>query len=1239
MTRIPKHKKLLFFYLFSSFLLLSILFFFHSCEKFSAPKVLKVVTYNLSDGQISETSAIAEGAIVDIGENKIDQHGHCWSQTSNPNANLTTITKLGTKKAPGTFQSNVTNLTPLTEYYIRAYVKSGSETKYGEVVSFTTKGTVLPIVTTNSVTNVTDNSATCGGNISSDGGATVTARGVCWSTSQNPTISDSHTTDGTGTGSYISSLTGLLSSTTYYVKAYTTNSVGISYGSQVSFTTKGPATIPSVTTRSVSNITDNSATCGGNVTSDGGATVTARGVCWSTGSNPTLSDSYTVDGSGTGSFTSSLTGLSSNTTYYVRAYATNSEGTAYGNQINFTAGQSITTPVVTTSSVSNITENSATCGGNVTSDGGATVTARGVCWSTSQNPTISNSRTPDGSGTGSFTSNLTSLASNTTYYVRAYATNSQGTAYGNQVSFATLQSITIPTVTTSSVSNITDNSASCGGSVTSDGGATVTARGVCWSTSQNPTISNSHTTDGSGTGSFTSSLTSLSTNTTYYIRAYATNSQGTGYGNQVSFTTGQSITTPVVTTSAISNITENSATSGGNVTSDGGASVTARGVCWSTSQNPTTVDSHTSDGTGTGTFTSSLIGLSSNTTYYVRAYATNSQGPSYGNQVSFTTLASLPTVTTSSVTDITENSASSGGNVTSDGGATVTAYGVCWSTSQNPTLSDLYTTDGSGTGNYSSSITGLSCETTYYVRAYATNSAGTAYGSQVSFTTSQCPANPPTVTTSSVSNIGQTSATCGGNVTSDGGATVTARGVCWSISSNPTTSDSHTTDGSGTGSYSSSITGLSCETTYYVRAYATNSASTAYGSQVSFTTSQCPANPPTVSTSSVSNIGQTSATCGGNVTSDGGTSLTAKGVCWSTSQNPTYENCIDKTNDGTSTGTFTSSITGLSCNTTYYVRAYAINSVGTAYGSQVSFKTSPCLPEVTTSSISNITSNSATSGGNVTSDGGANVTVRGVCWSTSQNPTDANSHTNDGSGTGSFTSSLVGLSGNTTYYVRAYASNSAGTAYGNELSFTTSAPCPSFEVTHTAGNVAPVSKTVNYGTVENNLSGENKCWITQNLGADTQASSATDATETAAGWYWQFNRKQGYKHDGSTRTPSTTWISSIDEASNWTATNDPCTILLGTGWRIPTQTEWSNANSNGGWGGYESTYASVLKLHAAGGLAYTDGLLGVRGVYGYYWSGMQYSGTNGWFLGFFIYSSDFSYYSKASGFSVRCLRD
>ena len=298
-----------------------------------------------------------------------------------------------------------------------------------------------------------------------------------------------------------------------------------------------------------------------------------------------------------------------------------------------------------------------------------------------------------------------------------------------------MQEAGAPTVTTQAVSAIGLTTATGNGNITDLGAPNPTAHGVCWSTSVNPTTSGSHTDEGpAATGAFTSSITGLFANTTYYVRAYATNSAGTAYGSDVTFTT--LTTAPTVTTTAVSSITSTSASSGGNVISDGGASVTARGVCWSTSANPTTSDSKTEDGTGTGLFTSSITGLLANTTYHVRAYATNTAGTAYGSDVTFTTSTTAPTVTTTAVSSITSTSASSGGNVISDGGASVTARGVCWSTSANPTTSDSKTEDGTGTGLFTSSITGLFANTTYHIRTYATNSAGTAYGTEMSFTTS-----------------------------------------------------------------------------------------------------------------------------------------------------------------------------------------------------------------------------------------------------------------------------------------------------------------------------------------------------------------------------------------------------------------------------------------------------------------------------------------------------------------------
>jgi len=288
---------------------------------------------------------------------------------------------------------------------------------------------------------------------------------------------------------------------------------------------------------------------------------------------------------------------------------------------------------------------------------------------------------------------------------------------------------------------------------------------------------------------------------------------------------------PTISSNVITDIKPNSSFSGGSIISDGGSPVTARGVVWSINPNPTvSLATKTSDGLGMGNFTSNLTGLSSNTTYYVRAYATNGVGTSYGNEISFTTIANIPILTTIPVQSISTNGSISGGIITSDGGSPVTSRGVVWSTSQNPSVSlPTKTNDGIGLGSFNSNISGLSPNTTYYIRAYASNSAGTGYGNEVSFKT-QIGAIPPTVITSIASDISYLTFTSGGNVTFDGGSNVIARGIVWSQTEVPTVSlATKTVNGSGIGAFISYMFDLKPNTVYYVRAYATNGAGTGYG--------------------------------------------------------------------------------------------------------------------------------------------------------------------------------------------------------------------------------------------------------------------------------------------------------------------------------------------------------------------------------------------------------------------------
>ena len=248
---------------------------------------------------------------------------------------------------------------------------------------------------------------------------------------------------------------------------------------------------------------------------------------------------------------------------------------------------------------------------------------------------------------------------------------------------------------------------------------------------------------------------------------------------------------------------------------------------------------------------------------------------------------------------------------------------------------------------------------------------------------------------------------------------------------------------------------------------------------------------------------------------------------------------------------------------------------------------------------------------------------------------------------GNSTSHLeTGLTCETSYkrYVWAYNECLSGNPLIMNIS---TADCPfscgttTLTVNHVAGAVAPVNKTVTYSSVTNIPGEPTICWITKNLGADYQAASVDDDTEPPAGWYWQFNRKQGYKHDDNNRTPNTTWTSSINENSDWLASNDPCTIELGHNWRLPANSEWQNVHSAGAWHTWTGPWNSPLHLHAAGLLYNGDGSIFARGINGEYWSSNQDSGdfTSGKMMIFYSYNSYMSTDDKASALTIRCIRD
>jgi len=291
---------------------------------------------------------------------------------------------------------------------------------------------------------------------------------------------------------------------------------------------------------------------------------------------------------------------------------------------------------------------------------------------------------------------------------------------------------------------------------------------------------------------------------------------------------------PTLNSTQTLNVKSDAATVVGYVIAEGDG-FSEKGVCYNTAPAPTVANTKVAfTGTSTGaTYNVNLTGLTYATKYYARAYAIGTSGTIYGDELNFTTLPVVPTLTTAAITAITGSSATGGGNVTIFGGADVTARGICFGLNHLPTTADTKTTDGKGTGVFVSALTALKGNKTYYVRAYAINSAGTGYGPEVSFTT---PVDLPVVTTTAVTAVGKTTATSGGAATYDGGGTITAKGLAYGTAANPTIAGSKIDGGNGLGAFVSALTGLQKNTSYHVRAYATNSAGTAYGADIQFTT-------------------------------------------------------------------------------------------------------------------------------------------------------------------------------------------------------------------------------------------------------------------------------------------------------------------------------------------------------------------------------------------------------------------
>lgn len=506
----------------------------------------------------------------------------------------------------------------------------------------TPTGSNVAILQTAEIDSITGINIRSGGKVVYQGNEVLTGVGLCWSESSDvPTLSDSFRIITFATPDFRLQIDGLKPNTNYFLRAFASNSYRTVYGAVKNFQTNN-VILPSLTLNSIANIDISSATLSGSISSNGNGSIFSYGFCYSsTAISPTLADTRTsASGIQVGDFSVVIKSLIQGTKYYIRAYAINQAGVAYGAVTTFTTLK-VDIPTVTTNLVSNISPYAAISGGNIASNGNGTISTYGLCWSSSTTSPTTNNFTTAFSviQSGSFSNSMQQLTPGTIYYVRAYAINQAGTAYGATQTFVTLN-ISLANVTTNSVTNIASSSAVASGSINSTGSGTISSYGFCWSSATSvPTTSNQKITFSSiQTGTFNGAITSLSQGTIYYIRAYVINEAGTSYGATQSFTT-TTIILPTIATSSVSAITSNSATINGIINSTGNGTISSYGICWSSSNSsPTISNSKTSSSNiQTGAFSGLLTSLNVGTLYYARAYATNEIGTSYGSVLTFRT--------------------------------------------------------------------------------------------------------------------------------------------------------------------------------------------------------------------------------------------------------------------------------------------------------------------------------------------------------------------------------------------------------------------------------------------------------------------------------------------------------------------------------------------------------------------------------------------------------------------------
>jgi hypothetical protein len=814
----------------------------------------------------------------------------------------------------------------------------------------------------------------------------------------------------------------------------------------------------------------------------------------------------------------------------------NGSGTAGGTtaSISVVSGQLIltvtssgnTAPTLTTPTSTSVTTTGATLGATITANGGVSITDSGVVYGTSAAPTTNSTSTnPLVTSNSAFTVPVTSLSPQTLYYYRGFATNSQGTSYSSDGTFRTLSSPPSAQATSfTATTGINQLVVNWSGASFPGSGATQAGYIVIWApTGTTPTLSSANGVAPAAsagtlinitptvlptTPAVTSTISGLTNGTLYNIIVIPYTWDGVNASTYNYLTSGALTTTgtplglPTLSTPTSTSVTTTGATLGATITANGGVSITDSGVVYGTSAAPTTNSTSTNPlVTSNSAFTVPVTSLSPQTLYYYRGFATNSQGTSYSSDGTFRTLSSPPSAQATSftaTTGINQLVVNWSGASFPGSGATQAGYIVIWApTGTTPTLSsangvapaasagtliNITPTVLPTTPAVTSTISGLTNGTLYNIIVIpytwdGVNASTYNYLTSGALTTTGTP-NYPIVSVPYNQNFEST----------------TTEWNLGTIGTNKWAIGSATNNGGSKGLYISNDSGVSNQYTITATQTGTDAAI-----RVDLT-------------------GLTAATLRFDWKSNGEATFDYGEVYIN---NGSSDVLISSSQEFQATTTYSTKIINISAyvGSIITIKFRWVND--SSAGSQSPFAidnisiVSGAYPSVSTSAISSITANTASTGGTITNAGGSTITVSGVCWNTSSSPTLSNNFSTDGATTvTNYTSSITGLLSNTTYYVRAYATNSTGTSYGNEVSFTTSLISPPVAVAAT--NLLSNSFIANWGTVANATSGylldvsttsafsgsivsESFSGFTTNAGT-TDRSSTLDTVMQTTGW-------------------------------------------------------------------------------------------------------------------------------------------